>query len=190
MVLFICQSGRRDSSWAVCLSTHQRLIRSVRTCTTPPVKWGPLAAGRLSHMPPEDDPPADFEDNRYVHYAALGQPQDVGAFITALQGRLRTSLDRFEQALAGAARAGCQFRHRLAPATQISRRRSASRKLTSTHSSYGMRSTRPWSSTTAARHCSGTIRPAAPSRPGRRTPLLQRLLQVQPEQVDRSITGR
>ncbi|OEV04601.1 Tn3 family transposase [Streptomyces oceani] len=49
---------------------------------------------------PEDDLPADFEDNRDVHYAALGQPQDADEFITALQGRLRTSLDRFEQALA------------------------------------------------------------------------------------------
>ncbi|WP_344564518.1 hypothetical protein [Streptomyces axinellae] len=48
----------------------------------------------------EDDLPADFEDNRDVHYAALGQPQDAREFITALQGKLRTSLDRFEQALA------------------------------------------------------------------------------------------
>lgn len=49
---------------------------------------------------PEDDLPADFEDNRDVHYAALGQPQDAGEFITALQSKLRASLDRFEQALA------------------------------------------------------------------------------------------
>ncbi|SCF67746.1 Tn3 transposase DDE domain-containing protein [Streptomyces sp. MnatMP-M27] len=49
---------------------------------------------------PEDDLPADFEDNRDVHYTALGQPQDAGEFITALQRKLRTSLDRFEQALA------------------------------------------------------------------------------------------
>ncbi|MEU5344344.1 hypothetical protein AB0H18_26480 [Streptomyces sp. NPDC020766] len=49
---------------------------------------------------PEDDLPADFEDNRHVHYAALGQPQDAGEFIGALQGKLRTPLDRFEQALA------------------------------------------------------------------------------------------
>ncbi|MGX1818017.1 DUF4158 domain-containing protein [Streptomyces albidoflavus] len=34
---------------------------------------------------PEDDLPADFEDNRDVHYAALGQPQDAGEFITALR---------------------------------------------------------------------------------------------------------
>ncbi|MEE1836194.1 DUF4158 domain-containing protein [Streptomyces sp. SP17KL33] len=49
---------------------------------------------------PEDDLPADFEDNRDVHYAALGQPQDSGEFISALQERLRTSLDCFESALA------------------------------------------------------------------------------------------
>jgi hypothetical protein len=36
---------------------------------------------------PEDDLPADFEDNRDVHYAALGQPQDAGEFIAALQGK-------------------------------------------------------------------------------------------------------
>lgn len=49
---------------------------------------------------PEDDLPADLEDNRDVHYTALGQPQDSGEFITALQDKLRTSLDRFETALA------------------------------------------------------------------------------------------
>ncbi|MGJ3561997.1 hypothetical protein ACR6C2_42585 [Streptomyces sp. INA 01156] len=48
------------------------------------------------------------------------------------------------------------MRHLFAPTTQISRRRTAFRSATSTHSSYGMRSTRPLSSTTAARHCSGT----------------------------------
>ncbi|MGW0424698.1 hypothetical protein [Streptomyces sp. NPDC003015] len=41
---------------------------------------------------PEDGLRAIFEDNRYVHDAALGQPQDAGEFITALQGKLRTSL--------------------------------------------------------------------------------------------------
>ncbi|MFB0631566.1 DUF4158 domain-containing protein [Streptomyces sp. AB3(2024)] len=49
---------------------------------------------------PEDDLPADFEDNWDVHYAALGQPQDAKEFIAALQGKLRTSLDRFDRALA------------------------------------------------------------------------------------------
>ncbi|MGW0753521.1 DUF4158 domain-containing protein [Streptomyces sp. NPDC002587] len=49
---------------------------------------------------PEDDLPADFEDNRDVHYAALGQPQDAGEFVAVLQGKLRASLDRFDRALA------------------------------------------------------------------------------------------
>lgn len=33
---------------------------------------------------PEDDLPADFEDNRDVHYDALGHPQDPAEFIAAL----------------------------------------------------------------------------------------------------------
>ncbi|MFJ5780341.1 hypothetical protein [Streptomyces sp. NPDC093094] len=49
---------------------------------------------------PENDLPADFEDNRDVHYAATRQPQDAGEFITTLQSELHASLDRFEQALA------------------------------------------------------------------------------------------
>ncbi|MFK4804126.1 hypothetical protein ACI3K5_36255 [Streptomyces sp. MPA0124] len=57
---------------------------------------------------PEDDLPADFEDNRDVHYAALGQPQDTGEFTTAFQHKLRTSLDRFEQALAEDTTTGCR----------------------------------------------------------------------------------
>ncbi|MFF7705448.1 Tn3 family transposase [Streptomyces lydicus] len=48
---------------------------------------------------PEDDLPSDFEDNRDVRCAALGQPQDVGEFMAALQGKLRASQDRFEQTL-------------------------------------------------------------------------------------------
>ncbi|MDX2524697.1 hypothetical protein ACSCB1_02605 [Streptomyces europaeiscabiei] len=55
-----------------------------------------------------------------------------------------------------AGRSSSGLRHRFAPTAQISRRRSASLNDTSTHSSYGMRSTRPLSSTAAARHCSGT----------------------------------
>ncbi|MGE7388197.1 Tn3 family transposase [Streptomyces sp. NPDC004126] len=35
-----------------------------------------------------------------MYYAALGQPQDAGEFITVLQSRLRASLDRFDRALA------------------------------------------------------------------------------------------
>ncbi|MEU5660001.1 Tn3 family transposase [Streptomyces sp. NPDC047737] len=63
-------------------------------------RWEIWVVGANRWRNPEDDPPADFEDNRDVHYAALGQPQDAGEFIAALQGKLRTSLDRFDQALA------------------------------------------------------------------------------------------
>ncbi|MFI2314735.1 hypothetical protein AMK17_27850 [Streptomyces sp. CB00072] len=47
--------------------------------------WAP-GAGRWQN--PEDDLPPDFEDNRDVHYDAIHQPQDPGAFIGALQKRL------------------------------------------------------------------------------------------------------
>ncbi|MER5934183.1 hypothetical protein [Streptomyces sp. NPDC002054] len=55
---------------------------------------------------PEDDLPAGFEDDQDVHHAALGQPQDAGEFITALQSKLRTPLDRFEGALAAGTTGG------------------------------------------------------------------------------------
>ncbi|MEV6618463.1 Tn3 family transposase [Streptomyces sp. NPDC051051] len=48
---------------------------------------------------PEDDLPPDFEDNRDVHYDAIRQPQGPGAFIGALQKRLREALTRFDTAL-------------------------------------------------------------------------------------------
>lgn len=48
---------------------------------------------------PEYDLPPDFEDNRDVHYDAIRQPQDLGAFIRALQKRLREALTRFDTAL-------------------------------------------------------------------------------------------
>jgi Tn3 transposase DDE domain len=47
---------------------------------------------------PERDLPADFEDNREQHYAALRQPADPSAFIAALQQQMRTGLDRLERA--------------------------------------------------------------------------------------------
>ncbi|MEU4955259.1 Tn3 family transposase [Streptomyces lavendulae] len=58
--------------------------------------WVP-GAGRWQN--PEDDLPPDFEDNRDVHYDAIRQPQDPGAFIGALQKRLREALTRFDTAL-------------------------------------------------------------------------------------------
>jgi TnpA family transposase len=47
---------------------------------------------------PERDLPADFEDNREQHYAALRQPADPSAFLAALQQQMRTGLDRLERA--------------------------------------------------------------------------------------------
>lgn len=41
-----------------------------------------------------------------MHYAAICQPQDAGEFIAALQGKLRTSLDRFEQVSAAGTTGG------------------------------------------------------------------------------------
>ncbi|WSR20814.1 Tn3 family transposase [Streptomyces sp. NBC_01207] len=58
--------------------------------------WVP-GAGRRQN--PEDDLPPDFEDNRDVHYDAIRQPQDPGAFIGALKKRLRESSTRLDTAL-------------------------------------------------------------------------------------------
>ncbi|WP_406739500.1 Tn3 family transposase [Streptomyces sp. NBC_00853] len=58
--------------------------------------WVP-GAGRWQN--PEDDLPPDFEDNRDVHYDAIRQPQDPGAFIGALKKRLRESSTRLDTAL-------------------------------------------------------------------------------------------
>ncbi len=49
---------------------------------------------------PEDDLPADFEDNRDVHYQRLSQPLDPTEFIAGLQTRMRAGLAGLSQALA------------------------------------------------------------------------------------------
>ena len=67
---------------------------------------GSVGANRWRN--PEDDLPADFEDNRDVHYAALRQPQDPAAFIADLQrADCAPALDRLRAALAEGTRAGC-----------------------------------------------------------------------------------
>lgn len=48
---------------------------------------------------PEADLPADFDDNRDVHYEALKKPRDPAAFIADLQRRHTAALDRLETAL-------------------------------------------------------------------------------------------
>ncbi|MEV3986728.1 Tn3 family transposase [Nonomuraea sp. NPDC049758] len=48
---------------------------------------------------PEADLPADFDDNRDVHYEALAKPRDTAVFIADLQRRHTAALDRLETAL-------------------------------------------------------------------------------------------
>ncbi|MGH7743885.1 MAG: Tn3 family transposase [Candidatus Dormibacteria bacterium] len=48
---------------------------------------------------PEDDLPADFEDNRDVHYQALSKPRDPQEFITDLRRRHTAALGRLNTAL-------------------------------------------------------------------------------------------
>jgi TnpA family transposase len=48
---------------------------------------------------PDDDLPADFTAQRATYYAALGQPQDADAFITALNRRLTAALTDLDAAM-------------------------------------------------------------------------------------------
>ncbi len=48
---------------------------------------------------PEADLPADFDDNRDVHYEALKKPRDPAAFLADLQRRHTAALDRLEGAM-------------------------------------------------------------------------------------------
>jgi TnpA family transposase len=48
---------------------------------------------------PDEDLPSDFEAKREPYYEALGQPQDVDAFVAGLQKSLRDSLDLLERDL-------------------------------------------------------------------------------------------
>jgi len=48
---------------------------------------------------PDNDLPADFEDNRDVHYEALSKPRDPQAFIAGLQERHTAALDKLNRAL-------------------------------------------------------------------------------------------
>ncbi|HEX4099761.1 MAG TPA: hypothetical protein VHY21_04355, partial [Pseudonocardiaceae bacterium] len=46
-------------------------------------------AGAARWRNPEEDLPADFEDNRDVHYRDLRQPLDAGEFIASIQELMR-----------------------------------------------------------------------------------------------------
>ena len=48
---------------------------------------------------PDDDLPADFEQRRGEHYAALSKPLDPSEFIDQVRGELRAELDALERAL-------------------------------------------------------------------------------------------
>jgi len=68
--------------------------------------WVP-GAGRWRN--PERDLPADFEDNRGQHYAALRQPADPSAFIAALEQQMRTCLHRLQWAQQDGTSGGVRF---------------------------------------------------------------------------------
>jgi TnpA family transposase len=57
-------------------------------------------AGAARWRNPEEDLPADFEDNRDVHYNKLRQPLEAGEFIAGLQTRMRAGLQGLSEALA------------------------------------------------------------------------------------------
>jgi len=61
---------------------------------------------------PEDDLPADFEDNRDVHYDALRQPQDPTAFIATLKEKMACALATFEEAMATNTAGGVKIKSR------------------------------------------------------------------------------
>ena len=56
--------------------------------------------GANRHGDPDVDLPGDYEENRDVHYAALGQPQDPTDFVNDLRGKLAAGLQRLDLALA------------------------------------------------------------------------------------------
>ncbi|HWR47080.1 MAG TPA: Tn3 family transposase [Pseudonocardiaceae bacterium] len=58
---------------------------------------------------PEDDLPADFEDNWDVHYQALSKPRDPREFIADLRGRHTAALGRLDAALKKRATGGVKI---------------------------------------------------------------------------------
>lgn len=55
---------------------------------------------------PEEDLPSNFEDNRDVHYAALGKPVQANEFVEDLKRRHRAALDTLNTAMAEGATGG------------------------------------------------------------------------------------
>jgi TnpA family transposase len=56
-------------------------------------------AGADRYRNPDEDLPADFDARRDEHYAALGLPQDAGAFVTGLRDEMRDALARLDHGL-------------------------------------------------------------------------------------------
>ncbi|GAA0667111.1 hypothetical protein GCM10009535_53670 [Streptomyces thermocarboxydovorans] len=77
-----------------CRTTMERLPRATRDRLDELISGEESADGEG-----EADVVGGGRSFRDVHYAAIRQPQDPEVFITALQGRLRASLDRLETAL-------------------------------------------------------------------------------------------
>ncbi|MGH9021935.1 MAG: Tn3 family transposase, partial [Acidimicrobiia bacterium] len=78
-------------SYEVCV------LRSLRDAIRRREVW---VVGAARWRNPDDDLPADFEDNRDVHYDALGQPQDPTEFIATLKDQMARALASFEEATA------------------------------------------------------------------------------------------
>lgn len=66
-------------------------------------------AGARRWRDPEEDLPADFEENRDVHYGALGQPLDPTPFVEGLKSRLSAALSAFDSALAAGTTGGVRI---------------------------------------------------------------------------------
>ncbi|QUQ64783.1 hypothetical protein [Kutzneria sp. CA-103260] len=62
-------------------------------------------AGRWRDL--DEDLPGDYDDNRDVHYAAIGKPLDAKAFVADLRRRQREALDRLHAAMVRGTTAGC-----------------------------------------------------------------------------------
>ncbi|ACZ85020.1 DUF4158 domain-containing protein [Streptosporangium roseum] len=61
---------------------------------------------------PDDDLPADYENNRDVHYEALSKPRDPAAFIADLQRRHLAALDRLNTAMGSDTTGGVKLTRR------------------------------------------------------------------------------
>lgn len=66
-------------------------------------------AGATRWRNPEDDLPADFAENRAVHYDALRQPLDATAFIATLKAAMRRALANLDERIADGTSGGVKI---------------------------------------------------------------------------------